>query len=428
MSRQLVRTISVSQGVALYVGAVVGAGVLLLPGAGASAAGPASVVAWGFDSALGIPIALTFAALASRHPDAGGVATFTSKAFGTASGTVIGWFYFVAAATAQILVPLTGAYYAAPRIGLGKGGTFLLAGAILAVAVVANARGLRVSARLQLGFSGVVALMLLAAALVSLPRIQAARWTPFAPHGLTAVGSVGVLVFFAFFGWEAITHLSAEFRNPERDVPRSTFLSVALISLLYLGVVVATVGTGTYGTDEVDRTVIARLLAEPLGTGIGVLAATIALLISLGTANAFVAATSRLGYALARDGVFPPPLAKLNSRGVPLAAVLAIGLYAGTGMVISYLVGWGAEDLLVVPNSLVILTYLAGMAAGMRLLAGPRKALALVAFALCLILLPFVGFRLVIPLVIAVAALAYRRRFGPSRAPAADQQGRRDRR
>ncbi len=73
---QLRRTITVPHGVALYLGAVVGAGVLLLPGLAASQAGPASLVSWGFDCVLGIPLALTFAALAARSPDAGGVATY----------------------------------------------------------------------------------------------------------------------------------------------------------------------------------------------------------------------------------------------------------------------------------------------------------------------------------------------------------------
>ena len=82
MNGGLERTITPAQGVALYVGAVVGAGVLLLPGTAASLAGPASVLAWVFVSLLGVPLALTFATLASRCPDAGGVATFTSRAFG----------------------------------------------------------------------------------------------------------------------------------------------------------------------------------------------------------------------------------------------------------------------------------------------------------------------------------------------------------
>ena len=104
-----------------------------------------------------------------------------------------------------------------------------------------------------------------------------------------------MLIFFAVFGWEAIAQLSAEFRDPERDVPRSTLLSVGLITLLYVGVAAATVGTDTYGAPDVNRVTVARLLSNGLGIGAGTVAASMAVLISLATANAYVAATARLG-------------------------------------------------------------------------------------------------------------------------------------
>jgi amino acid efflux transporter len=131
-----------------------------------------------------------------------------------------------------------------------------------------------------------------------------------------------VTIFFAFFGWEAICHLSAEFKDPAQAVPRSTAMSVALITLLYVGIALVTVGTGSYGDSQANRTSIARVLAGSLGGAAGAMASTTALLIALGTANAFVAATSRLGYALSRDGVFPRPLARLDTNAVPRTSVL----------------------------------------------------------------------------------------------------------
>lgn len=408
MTRTLTRTISMPQAVALYVAAVVGAGVLLAPGLAASEAGPASVLAWVFDSLLGIPLALTFAALASRYPDAGGVATFTAKAFGPGMGAIVGWFYFIASATGQIIVPLTGAYYAADALRLGRGATFLLAASIAAAAVLANLRGLRVSGRLALGLSASVAALLLAATLVSLPRMQATNWTPFAPHGIGAVGQASALIFFAFFGWEAIAQLSAEFRNPALDLLRSTAWSVALVTLLYVGVAVATVGTHTYGTFAVDRVAVARLLGDALGLGANGIAAVMALVISLGTANAFVAATSRLGYALARDNAFPAWLGTLDARGIPWASALAVGGYALVGLLITYLANWNAGLLVVVPNSLGIATYIIGTAAGLRLLEGARRWLAACSCLLCLAVFPFAGASVALPLALAIIALTYR--------------------
>jgi amino acid efflux transporter len=58
-----------------------------------------------------------------------------------------------------------------------------------------------------------------------------------------------VLIFWAFFGWESITHLVPEFRNPQRDVMRSTWASVFLIGIVYTLLSVVTIGTHTYGVE-----------------------------------------------------------------------------------------------------------------------------------------------------------------------------------
>jgi len=419
MSDGLARTITPAQAVALSVGAVVGGGVLVLPGTAAALAGPASVLAWIFVSLLGVPLALTFAALAARFPDAGGVATFTARAFGPGLGAAVGWFYFFASVAGLVLVPLGGAAYAAAPLGLGDRGTFGLAVAVVAVAVASNRGGLRLSGRAQVALSGAVVVLLLAAAAAAVPRADAANWAPFAPHGWSSVGRAAVLVFFAVFGWEAIAQLAAEFRDPGRDVRRTTLLSVGVVTLVYLAVAAAVVGTATYGGGG-DRVAVARLLGEALGVGVEGAAGAAALLISLATSNAYVAATSRLGYALARDGAFPAWLAPLDRRGVPARAVLAVGGCVGAGLALAYGLRWGPEDVVPVSTSLGIATYVVGTAAGVRLLGGGARLLAAVALALCLAVLPFAGRFAALPFVVGAAACLFRgrRRFvrrGPIR-------------
>ncbi|GAB3433288.1 amino acid permease [Flindersiella endophytica] len=79
------------QGAALYLGAVLGTGVVALPSMTARAAGPASLLAWLALVVLSVPLAATFAGLAARYPDAGGVATYVRRAFGTGAAAVTGW-------------------------------------------------------------------------------------------------------------------------------------------------------------------------------------------------------------------------------------------------------------------------------------------------------------------------------------------------
>ncbi len=408
MSRSLARVITLPQAVALYVAAVIGAGVLLLPGLAATTAGPASMLAWAFDALLGAPLALTFAFLGARFPDAGGVATYTSRAFGGGAGAAVGWMYFIGAAIGQIIVPLVGASYIAQPLGLDRNGFFLVAGAILAIPIAANLRGLQVSGRAALGLSAVVALLLLVASLVSLPRQHLAAWTPFAPHGWGAVGQTTVLLLFAFSGWEAVASLGAEFKRPERDIPRSVIFSVAIITVLYLAIAAATIGAQVYGSPAVDRISVALLLGGGLGYGAEIIAAGIAVIVCVGTINAFIAGVARLGYALARDHAAPGWLATLDQRGTPIAGVLLIGVFAEVGLLVSWRVGLDVNFWLALPNTLVLLTYILGMAAGAWLLAGRARLLALLSLLLCLVALPFTGVSLWLALLIALVALAYR--------------------
>ena len=411
----LARTITLPRAVALYLGAVLGAGVLILPGTSATDAGPGSLLAWAFVGLLGVPLALTFAELARRHTDAGGVATFARLAFGPAAGATVGWFYFTAGSVGQAIVALTGAYYVAAALGVGSDGTFAMAAAILGVAVVANLAGLRVSGRLQLLLAGAVGAVLLAAIATAAPSFELSRLDPFLPHGIDAVARAAVPLFFAFAGWEAITHLAAEFRDPQRDLVRSTSLTIVLVLALYLGLSFAVIATGTYGSPQLDRVAVAELLGRSIGIGAQYVAAVAAGVISLGTANAFVAATSRLGYALGRDGALPMRLGRLDERGIPRAGVLAVGALGAGGLLVAYFGGLGAEDLLVIPAPLVVATYVVAMAAALRLLRGRARLMAGCGLALCLGVMPALGASAAVPAAVAAGALAYRRLSGSTR-------------
>jgi amino acid efflux transporter len=82
---------TVPQGAALSIGAVLGTGVIALPALAAETAGPASLLAWLALIALSVPLATTFAALGARYPDSGGVSTYVRRAFGGRAAAVVGW-------------------------------------------------------------------------------------------------------------------------------------------------------------------------------------------------------------------------------------------------------------------------------------------------------------------------------------------------
>lgn len=410
-------SIGLAQGVALYVCAILGAGVLVFPGQAASLAGPASMVAWGFSALMGLPLAFTFAALASRHPDAGGVATYTSRAFGPSLGGVTGWWYFIAGSVGQTIVPLTAGYYVASALDLDQRWAPAVAAAVLAVAVGANLAGLKVGARVQIVLALGVAVILLAVIVVALPQVRWDEMTPFAPRGLPGIGEAVVVLFFAFAGWEAIAHLSGEFRDVRRTLPRATLLTVLVVTVLYLGVAFAVVGTGSYGSRALDRISLGVIIEDGVGLSAGGVVAVAAVVICLGTTNAFVSSVSRLGYALARDGWAPRLLTRRNRRDVPGNAVLAVGAVGAAGLLGAALFGWGTDDLVFVPSVLVLATYLLGAAAAVKLFSGRERGVAVLALVLLLATVPFAGWHLAVPPLIAAAVVLVHRSRRPRRSP-----------
>ncbi len=382
----------------------------MFPGQAASLAGPASLIAWGFSALIGIPIAFTFAALASRFPDAGGVATFAAKAFGPSAGGIAGWWFFIAGSIGQTIVPLTAGYYVAESLSLGQQWAPVIGAVVLITAVAANLFGLKLGARVQIALASGVALILLTVIIVAIPQIRLENLAPFAPSGLQGIGQAVIVLFFAFAGWEAIAHLSAEFRDVRRTLPRATLLTILIVTVLYLGVALAVVGTRSYGNPELDRIALGVIVGQGLNLSTVGIVAVAATIICLGTTNAFIASISRLGYALARDGWAPRPLQRQDRHGTPKLSILTVGSIGAAGLVGAALLGWGTDDIVFIPSVLVLSTYLLGTAAAVRLFTGKLRLLASTALGLLLLTVPFAGWHLLLPPAVAVAVLALHRR------------------
>src|SRR2546422_1415896 len=140
-------TLGLWQGAALYVGAVIGTGILVLPAFAAETAGPASVLAWLALVLLSFPLALTYAALSRDQPDAAGFAGAIERGFGPRGGAAAGWIFLAQAPTGYVIAALIAGEYAASLIGGGREARFALGGGLVALAYVLNAAGLRISAR-----------------------------------------------------------------------------------------------------------------------------------------------------------------------------------------------------------------------------------------------------------------------------------------
>jgi amino acid efflux transporter len=399
----------VSQGAAVSIGAVLGTGVISLPALGAQVAGPASLLAWVALVVLSVPLATTFAALGARYPDSGGVATYVRRAFGDRSAAVVGWcFYFAVPIGAPAAGFMAGAYVAAAFGGGTRTVLLTTAGLVLTVTVM-NAFGLRVSGRVQLALVIVLAALLVAATVTAVPHARLSNLEPFAPNGWFAIAPAAAVLVWGFVGWEAVSSLAADFRNPSRDVPRATVIALVVVGVLYLAVAstsLLTLGASTATTEAP----LAELLAIGIGGEVRAITAGVAVLLTLGAMNAYYAGGAKLGAALARDGALPAWLARGSSAGdVPRRSLAVVAGISSLAVVGAATFGVSTREIVLLTVGAFVLVYVLGCAAAVKLL--PRRTWAhrsaLLALASSVVLLVMAGPYLLWPLSVAAIALIY---------------------
>ncbi|MGC4000786.1 MAG: amino acid permease [Anaeromyxobacter sp.] len=340
-----------------------------------------------------------------QRPDAGGFSDAIERAFGPRWGMVSGWLFLAQNPTGSVVAALIAGHSLASATGGGEAEALAYGGALLAAAYALNALGLRVSALAQLATLAVLATGLVVVAATALPAVEPAAFTPFFSRGGGAVGLAAVQLFWAFVGWEAITPLAREFRDP-RDIWRASLVAVVTVGAVYLTLAVAVVGTPI--PRAASGAPLVFLAGRVFGQGASFAVGIAGYLLCFIPLNAYAAGTSRLVHALAARGQLPSILAPLSPSGTPRRALAALACGSSCALVAAWALGLGAADYLPISTSAFLATYVLSMAAAVKLLRGPLRLAAVISLAACVAVLWFVG-----PLVlwlgaVAAAALAYR--------------------
>jgi len=403
-------SLTVAQGAALSVGAVLGTGVITLPALAAAVAGPASLLAWAALVLLSVPLASTFAALGARHPDGGGVSTYVRRAFGERAAGAVGWCFYFAIPVGAPPASMMAGGYVADVVGGGRTTTVVVAAALILGTGAMNLAGLRFSGRVQLALASVLALLMTATVAVALPHGSTASLTPFAPNGWAAVGTAAAVLVWGFAGWEAVASLAGDYRDPRRDVPRATGIAVAVVGVLYLGLAATSVLVLGPATGR-SQAPLSDLMAIALGEQARIVTAVVAVLLTVGAMNAYYAGGSRLGAALARDGALPRWLAQGGEAGhVPRRSIALVTTGSMLSLVLAVVLDLGLTPLMLLATGCFTLVYVLGTAAALRLL--PRGTVAwwtaLVANASVAALLVVNGVHALWALGLTVLSLGYR--------------------
>lgn len=333
--------------IAIGIGAIIGAGIFVVTGhAAANYAGPGVVVSFAL-AGLGCLFAgLCYAEYASMIPVAGSAYTYTYAALGRFCAWIIGWNlvleYLVSAAAVatgwsgyfialinRLGVPLPTALAAAPvtmQAGdfVATGAMFNLPAAMLVgILTVVLVFGARLSASFNNAMVAIKLAIVLLVIIVGLPYVVPDNHVPLIPANTGTFGEFGWsgvlratgVIFFAYIGFDAVSVLAQEARNPQRNVPIGILGSLLICTVLYMLMAYVLTGIAPYGSLNVPNPVSMALthasptvhwLAPIINAGAVVGLASVVLVLLL--------AQSRIFYAMSRDGLIPELFHRIHPR------------------------------------------------------------------------------------------------------------------
>lgn len=333
-------------------GTMIGAGIFLLSGVALQLAGPAAILSFLLAGVVCMVTAASAAEMATGMPTSGGDYYFVSRSLGPALGAIsgIGIWLSLTVAIAFYLFGM-GEYLSrflpvTPFWGALAGGLALTA---------LNVIGARESGRTQVVLVLILLVILGGFAVYGALRLEPANLIPFFPQGAGPILPTTALVFVSFLGFVKIAAVAEEIREPEKNLPRALIGSVALVTFLYVLVLVVIGGLFPQGRiHEVSDPLVsaARILFGAAG---GVVIVLAGLLATLSSANASIMASSRINLAMARDRLVPNWLSAIHERLMtPHRAILLTGGLAAVFLLLDSL-----EDLAKIASSLQLYSYAA---------------------------------------------------------------------
>jgi APA family basic amino acid/polyamine antiporter len=311
----------------LVVGSIIGADIYVASAFGAGLLGPFSLVVWVAGGIIAIIIALCFAQCAALLPKVGGPYAYAHEAWGPFAGFVVGWSLWLAEWMSLAVFPVAFTQYLMfffPNLTVPL--QIAVKTLFVLFLILTNIVGIKAAGRTNdvLTLVKLAPLIFFAIAgivYIALNSLTAAgNFSPFLPLGLGSFGSALVLIFWAYAGFEISTIPAEEIREPSKTIPKAIISGITIVTIFYLVTNIVLFAVRPYTQLQFDKAPLAmatnNILAQtPLLALVGGLIVGIGALISVaGSDESGMIGTSRLGYALAADGLFPRAFAKIHPR------------------------------------------------------------------------------------------------------------------
>ncbi len=324
----LLRILGLAFGVAVGVGSMIGGGILRTPGAVFDHVG-LPILALGLWVAAGLHSLLSanvIAEVMTVIPRSGGLFVPARAAFGRAAGLLIGWTDWLGQVAGLAALSIASGEFMALIFPALTGHAGLVGAAMTAALVLLNWLGVREGSAAQMIGSALKAAFLFAIALAVflLPvgststAVSASLVEPLSLWGIVVAYQ---LILGVYSGWPNSSYFSEEDTNPGRNIPRSLFTSVVAVTILYVLVNAALLGSLNVGELRSAELPLALAASTVFGVWSIKAVAAVAVVSVLSCINAGIMVAPRILYGLAEDGLFPSAATRVNKGGTPSVAL-----------------------------------------------------------------------------------------------------------
>ncbi len=335
-------------------GSMISSGLFILPALAFEKAGPAMIVSYFIAALMVIPSMFTKAELATAMPRSGGTYFFVYRSLGPLLGTFAGlanWFS-LSLKSAFALVGI-GIFISILWPGAGPAHVKAVAVVFTLIFTFLNIRGTKESGNFQIILVFILMAILVYYIFTGTMNLEISHFIPFNTGGnMTVLGTSG-MIFISFGGLTKIASIAQEVKDPGRVIPKGMFTSFIVVSLLYIGAAVATVGLVPAELLIVSKTPLslgASMFSGKAGFWILGVAAMTAFIT---TANAGIMAASRTPLAMAQDNLLPGFLSRISlKRKTPVTSILSTAIF-----MIASILFLELEDLVKMASTMMLLLF-----------------------------------------------------------------------
>lgn len=334
MADSLARTLGTRDLTLLVIGNVIGSGIFLVPSSVLAQSGgsvPVAMTVWVIGGLLSLLGALSYAELGAMDStgNGGGLYAYIRDGFGPFPAFLYGWtlFFVIGAGTIATLSVAAANYMTQfmPMTGLQKN---VVAVALILLMMVINVRGTRGSAMVQNVATGIKVLAILGMSAVLFVLGEGAAGSTVAqvitPVTVSGVGLSIIAVLWAYEGWQYVTFVSSEARDPQRSLPRAITLGTVLLMVIYLIANLAYLAALGATRVAASERVAGDAVAAVMGPAAGWLIAAAIIVSMYSAAHATVITVPRVYFAMARDGLFFRRLTEVHpTHGTPAVAIIS---------------------------------------------------------------------------------------------------------